>query len=580
MSRSSALAWWRRLAVLLVVLAIPLQTVPAQAADDWDVPNGHFFTQTGGGGGRGYSVTDEGGVRFWSEFQRLGGVQAVGYPASQRFQWDGFTVQVFQRVVFQWRPEQDAVAFVNVFDRLHDLGKDDFLLKARQTPPPRPFDDAGKAWDQVVANHLAVLDAWPALAAAYRAAAPDPVQANGLPVSDVADMGNNYALRAQRVVFQLWKEDVPWARKGQVTVALGGDIAKEAGILPDPDALRPIAAPTGAQPGATPAPPSAAPTKASQARGLFVITQHDEPVSPATLDNPSVDGIVVRTFWSDVEPADGQFNWGFLDGQVQAAANHGKKVDVIVLPGAFTPDWALAGVQVGQFSSKYGFSRGDNLRLPMPWDQTYLARWFGFVKALGQRYDQNPAVALVPVTGPTSISAEMSLPNDDVSVAQWRTLGYTPDKFLGAWDQALSAYAQAFPNTQLAMTLYPGLPIPTAGSSDQTRQDAVALAVGKYPGKVALQTSGLSARKEDHPRLGYQLLQQNASRTVVGFEMGTSASAKPERMGGGDAVSALRRTIDFGLAGGARYLIVYEKDVLNPATQADLQYAHAALVGR
>src|SRR5579885_605210 len=247
--------------VLAVLLALVPGVASAQTPADWDVPGGHFFTQTGGGGGRGYSVTDEGGVRFWSEFQRLGGVQAVGYPASQRFQWDGFTVQVFQRVVFQWRPEQDAVAFVNVFDRLHELGKDDFLLRVRQTPPPRPFDDAGKAWDQVVATHLAVLDAWPALAGAYRAAAPDPVQANGLPVSDVADMGNNYALRAQRVVFQLWKEDVPWARKGQVTVALGGDIAKEAGILPDPDALRPIAAPTGAQPVATPAPPSAAPTK-------------------------------------------------------------------------------------------------------------------------------------------------------------------------------------------------------------------------------------------------------------------------------------------------------------------------------
>jgi hypothetical protein len=40
-------------------------------------------------------------------------------------------------------------------------------------------------------------------------------------------------------VFQEWKEDVPWAKAGQVTVALGGDIAKEAGILPSPEALRP-----------------------------------------------------------------------------------------------------------------------------------------------------------------------------------------------------------------------------------------------------------------------------------------------------------------------------------------------------
>jgi hypothetical protein len=225
----------------------------AEAGPDFGVPGGWFYTQTGGGGGKGYAVTDEGGVRFWSELQRLGGVQAVGYPASQRFQWDGFTVQVFQRVIFQWRPESNGVAFVNVFDRLHDLGKDDWLRQVRQTPPPRAFDDAGKPFDQVAANHLAVLAPFPAIRAAYMGAAGDPIQANGLPVSDVSDTGDAFVLRAQRVVLQQWKKDVPWAKAGEVTVALGGDIAKEAGILPDASALQPRL------PGEAP-PPAAAPT--------------------------------------------------------------------------------------------------------------------------------------------------------------------------------------------------------------------------------------------------------------------------------------------------------------------------------
>lgn len=218
----------------------------AQSAADFPIPGGWFFTQTGGGGGRGYAVTDDSGVRFWSELQRLGGVQAVGYPASQRFEWDGFTVQVFQRVVFQWRPDQNAVNFVNVFDRLHDLGKDEFLRTVRQTPPPRAFADGGKSFDEVVRERLAVLDASPAIKAKFFSAVGDPVQANGLPVSDPVDMGDAVVLRAQRVVFQEWTRDVPWARAGEVTVALGGDIAKEAGILPDAGALQPTAPPGGA----------------------------------------------------------------------------------------------------------------------------------------------------------------------------------------------------------------------------------------------------------------------------------------------------------------------------------------------
>lgn len=220
----------------------------ALTAPDWDIPGGHFFTQTGGGTGRGYAVIDDDAAKFWTAFKQFGGVQAVGYPASQRFRWDGFIVQVFQRVIFQWHPETQSVAFVNTFDRLSELGKDDWLLTVRQTPRPISLDERGKTWDQIVKGRLALLDAAPAIRAKYYDVAGDPIQANGLPTSAVTDMGNHYALRAQRVEFQLWKQDVPWAKAGTVTVALGGDIAKEAGILPDLAALQPVPAPGSSQP--------------------------------------------------------------------------------------------------------------------------------------------------------------------------------------------------------------------------------------------------------------------------------------------------------------------------------------------
>jgi len=54
---------------------------------------------------------------------------------------------------------------------------------------------------------------------------------------------------------------------------------------------------------------------------------------------------MIRTFWSSVQPAPDQYDWSFIDSQVQAAAASGKKVVLAVLPGAFTPSWALQGVQ-------------------------------------------------------------------------------------------------------------------------------------------------------------------------------------------------------------------------------------------
>ena len=62
---------------------------PASAASDWDIPGGHFYTQAAGGDG-GFAITDEGGIPFWTTFQRLGGLKALGYPASNRFEPDGY----------------------------------------------------------------------------------------------------------------------------------------------------------------------------------------------------------------------------------------------------------------------------------------------------------------------------------------------------------------------------------------------------------------------------------------------------------------------------------------------------------
>jgi hypothetical protein len=198
-------------------------------SQDWDLPGGgHFYTQTGGGGNLGYAVTNNDGIGFWNEFKRLGGVSAVGYPVSQRFMLNGFMCQAMQRVVFQWQPQTNTVSFLNVFDLAQQAGKDDWLKTVRQVPPPVAADfDAGLDWNGTVKKRLALLDANPAIKQRYNSVVGDPIQMNGLPTSQITDMGNNYTLRCQRVVIQQWKQDVPWAKKGDVTVANGGDIAKE-----------------------------------------------------------------------------------------------------------------------------------------------------------------------------------------------------------------------------------------------------------------------------------------------------------------------------------------------------------------
>ncbi len=287
-------------------------------------------------------------------------------------------------------------------------------------------------------------------------------------------------------------------------------------------------------------------------------------------------------FWRDVEPRPGEYNWSYIDSQIDAAAQHQKHVVLTVIPGAWTPDWARAGVQQSDFTIKYGHKKGEPDLLPLPWDQTYLGRWFNFVKALGARYDSNPAVVMIPATGPTATTAEMSLPNQPEAVRKWIQLGYTPKKYEAAWDQTCAVYSEAFPTTLIGLTLYPGLPIPDNKEKVKTRETVVAQAQKRLDGRMAIQTSGLSARKEGRPHRhgGYGFVEGDSGQVTTGFQCGTSASERPERMGSSDPVQALRRTIDFGLEAKIDFLEIYENDITNPAQQKNIQYAHNQLTGR
>jgi len=203
---------------------------------DFALINGHFYRQANGQGGAGqtgYAISDDGGMPFWTDFQQVGGVNAIGYPASQRYVQGGFTYQVTQREVLQWNPAAGHVLFANVFDQLAAAGKDAWLQSARMTPPSRDWSsDQGKPWAAVVQAHLAILDADPAIKARYLSD-PDWLDHFGLPMA-LQDMGPAVVMRGQRAVIQRWKIDAPASgvHAGDITVALGGDIAKEAGLIP------------------------------------------------------------------------------------------------------------------------------------------------------------------------------------------------------------------------------------------------------------------------------------------------------------------------------------------------------------
>lgn len=212
----------------------PLNQLPPVRATDYDIADGHFFTQTSGRPPErdpsGYGVRNDEGAGFWDTWRSLG-LQSVGYPLSGRFAWRGLPAQVFQKAVLQWRPGEGVVP-INLLDELHDRGFDTVLRARELVPTPiDPSTESADTWADLARGRFALLEANPAIRDAYHAA-PEPLLLYGLPTSLVEDVSDAYAVRTQRAVLFQWKVDVPWAAAGDVTVANSGEIAKQLGLFP------------------------------------------------------------------------------------------------------------------------------------------------------------------------------------------------------------------------------------------------------------------------------------------------------------------------------------------------------------
>ncbi len=331
--------------------------------------------------------------------------------------------------------------------------------------------------------------------------------------------------------------------------------------------------------------------------GLVVVirnTPQSGSLDAQALNNPYISGVALQIHWSDIEPVEGKPDWSKLDALFAAAESSKKWVQLCIYPGFFTPAWALKGVQTDLFPIPYGPYIGKVESLPMPWDTMYLNRWFAFLKLLSDRYGMSSAFRVVAADGPTSVSPEFTLPNSPQDLKQWQNDGYTPSKYLGAWQLVFRAYAADFPRQYFSLSTGTGLSINDQGKIDprehlQTRQALVNEANALLGRRFALEMddvhAGLGAhtpnsQMEDQFIIGYN------GRSITGFQMRTSAELDSRGMGAaGDPPLALRRSIDFAMEPNSvgqhvNYLEIYEPDVRADDLQSTLRYGASLFAPR
>ena len=152
---------------------------------------------------------------------------------------------------------------------------------------------------------------------------------------------------------------------------------------------------------------------------------------PSSTEAPYLGGFAVVENWSDLEPTRGTFNFSYIDGRTATAQKYGMGVRLRVIAGVNAPDWAKS--IDGAPMPAYDHQRKVETTIGRFWTTDYQTAWQELQRALAARYDANPIVREINVSGTGVISAEVMLlmANDKVpSTGQtngsyWLANGYT-----------------------------------------------------------------------------------------------------------------------------------------------------------
>lgn len=111
-------------------------------------------------------------------------------------------------------------------------------------------------------------------------------------------------------------------------------------------------------------------------------------ISQTIVNQPFVDGTLVRIAWSDIEISNNVFNWTLLDNQISLAESYDSQIALAIVNGPLCPTWLYPSAEsitlVNFYCNYFRYLwQGRNNTLPVPWDSFYLSEWTSLVAQLG-----------------------------------------------------------------------------------------------------------------------------------------------------------------------------------------------------
>lgn len=302
-------------------------------------------------------------------------------------------------------------------------------------------------------------------------------------------------------------------------------------------------------------------------RGIYLA--YGRALNERLLQVPYLTGVLVRVHWREIEPTEAHYDWSYPRREIDLAKRYGKKITLAIVAGPATPDWVYAaGATSFQFTFRNPHSPrgGRPERIPLPWDPVFLDKWTQTITALGREFGNDPAIALVHITGSSKNGFELQLPEDPPRPrlgppsGPWVGRGYTREGFVNAWKRVIDAFARAFPRQALDLEMHPilgdsAIPAQLAGYGYQR--------LGKRFGTFGAWLSGRQLAWDAEIR---QIMARQCRLSFCNYQLIANETRQAQRLGPGGLLGAIQSGFDHG----ARYFEVWEADIRNSRFDDDL----------
>lgn len=300
----------------------------------------------------------------------------------------------------------------------------------------------------------------------------------------------------------------------------------------------------------------------------------------AVIANPHICGALIQIIWSEVEKADGHYDWSEVDRWIKPWVDAEKGVAIRIM-------WVTSGVWkepyyktptpkwVWEKGAKFAFLTATSTEIPLSWDPIYQKYALRFLEQFAQRYGDHPRLLFVDVTPGAETNPyrfgiqnplNIAFKGEFAQVKASDGRAYSEEMWVDTVKEWIDASARILPRTPLLVTLNNG----SLNKIDHSREiGEYCVSRGLYVGQ-----NGLSGR-------AYENLQEGRAPAFLGWSTRTKLCFEMALTSGVAHVGTLMEVMQAAERIHCHYLNVYPRDVqrgtrgekdFDPAYEAALKY--------